>query len=118
MPARSFVVLILSLAFIAPAIAEEEQEFDATARQNPSPVLTELDASIADSEWVTMIIKVENGDAKMFVPILRPLVRRNGHLVAHPLSNHLVMVESYGNVRRIVEIVRILDRATPKQRRQ
>ncbi len=42
---------------------------------------------------------------------------QNGHLVAHPDSNALMIADSYANVRKLIEVIRIMDAATPRQRR-
>ena len=87
----------------------------ARVRQYPLPVIYEEDDNIADEEWVTMLIPVENADAKMFVPILRPMLPQQGHLVAHGDSNMLTMVDRYANVKRVLQLVRKMDVAATPQ---
>jgi general secretion pathway protein D len=89
----------------------------ATIRQYPLPVLYEKDESIDDEEWVTMVVEVQNAAATMFVPILRPMLPQPGHMVAHPDSNTLTIVDRYGNVERVLKLIRKLDYLTtqPKQ---
>ena len=88
----------------------------ATIRQYPLPVLYEKDESIGDEEWVTMVIEVQNATAAMFVPILRPMLPKPGLLVAHPDSNTLTIVDRYGNVERVLELIRKLDYLTTQQK--
>ena len=75
-------------------------------------------ACIDDDTWVAMVYQVENAEATMFVPILRPMVPKNGHLVAHPASNSLVIADSYANIHKLITIVKTLDAATPPQSKQ
>ena len=84
-------------------------------RQHPLPVIYEEDDSIADEEWVTMLIAVEKAPVKMFVPILRPMLPKQGHLVAHAESNMLTMVDRYANVKRVLQLIRRMDAATASQ---
>jgi len=88
----------------------------ATIRQYPLPVLYEKDESIDDEEWVTMVIEVQNAEATMFVPILRPMLPQPGHMVAHSDSNTLTIVDRYGNVERVLELIRKLDYLTTQQK--
>ena len=81
----------------------------ATVRQYPLPVIDADDASIADEEWVTRIVSLQNAPATMLVPIMRPLLPREGHLASNPASNSLVIVDRYANVQRLVGMIRELD---------
>ena len=114
---KHLTVVALALVWLVPPVVADEVEakFDPTARQKPMPVITELDSSISDDAWVIIVYQVENAQAKMLVPILRPLVPQNGHLVAHPASNSLIIADSYANIRKLIEIVEITDAATPIQ---
>jgi general secretion pathway protein D len=47
--------------------------------------------------------------AAQLVPILRPLVPVWGHLAALPDRNALILVDRSGNVRRLVDIIKILE---------
>ena len=81
---------------------------DANARQFAGPVLTS-DGSYASAEYVTRIFSVKNVPAAMLVPVLRPLVPQNGHLVALPCANKLILADTYANVKRMEKIVNALD---------
>lgn len=84
-------------------------------RQQPLPVLHEDDDTIDPEEWVTRVVTVENADPKMMVPILRPLLPRQGHLTANPASSTLLIADRYANVRRVVEIIRTMDARAAEQ---
>jgi general secretion pathway protein D len=84
----------------------------AAIRQYPLPVLYEDDATMADDEWVTRIMRPERADAVMMVSVLRPLLPQQGHLSAIPQSNTLTVVARYANAKRIAEMVQDMDEHT------
>ena len=117
---RQSLIVVVSVALLSGlAIAEERPlpDYDPTVRQKPTPVITKLDDSIPDDRWVTAVIQVDKARATRLVPILRPLLPQNGHLVADDGSNKLVIVDTYGNLQRVVKIVDILDVKAPSQPR-
>lgn len=84
-------------------------------RQFPLPVLYEADDSILDEEWVTWIIKTENATPQSIVPIIRPIMPAAGHFAANPEAQSMLLVDRYGNAKRIVALIEQLDEATPTQ---
>ncbi len=78
-------------------------------RQHSLPIVNEDTMDIADDEWVTRVIQLQNGSAAHFVPILRPILPQAGHLVANAQSNSLLIVDRYANVKRVSDLVRELD---------
>ncbi|HEY8539767.1 MAG TPA: secretin N-terminal domain-containing protein [Steroidobacteraceae bacterium] len=81
---------------------------DANARRLPMPVFDEDGKRIGEEELVTERIDVGSLNAGSLVPILRPMLPQNAHMVAHPETNSLIVVASHANVRRIEAIVREL----------
>ena len=81
----------------------------ATIRQQPLPTLSEPDDSIADDQWVTWIYRPQRAWPAMFVPIVRPILPQQGHLVAHPESRTVVLVDRYANALRVIELIRDMD---------
>lgn len=63
-------------------------------------------------EIVTHVIEVENVPAAQLVPILRPLIPQDGHLAAYPPSNSLIISDRQGNVDRLLNIIRRIDRTS------
>ncbi len=80
-----------------------------TIRQYPLPTLSEPDDSIADDQWVTWLYQTKRGRATMFVPIVRPILPQQGHLVAHPQSGTILIVDRYANALRVIELIREMD---------
>lgn len=85
---------------------------DANARQLAIPVLTG-DGSYANAEYVTRVISVKNVPAMMLVPLLRPLLPQQAHMVAMPCTNKLILVDTFANVKRLEKIVDTLDVGEP-----
>jgi general secretion pathway protein D len=84
-------------------------------RQLPLPVIEEEDDAMNDEEWVTWMVFVDKALASELVPILRPMMPPEGHLAANPPSNGIVIVDRYGNAKRIVALIREMDGATRRQ---
>lgn len=90
----------------------------ALIRQYALPIVSPDDTSVADDEWVTAVIEVENAVAAVFVPIVRPLLPQQGHLAAHPPSNTVIIVDRFGNLKRVAALIRELDAKSPPQAAQ
>src|SRR5262249_23660341 len=56
------------------------------------------------------VVPLEHADAAALVPVLQPLVSKDGVLTAHPATNRLVVVDAAGNVERLAALARELDR--------
>jgi general secretion pathway protein D len=61
------------------------------------------------SQYVTAMIKPENACALKLIPMLRPLVKKYGHMSASFNSNTIVVTDSYSNIKRIREIIHSID---------
>lgn len=83
---------------------------DANARQMPANDLPNSLNPNSD-EVVTQVVMVRNINAAQLVPVLRPLIPQNGHLVAYPASNMLIISDRANNISRIMRIVQRLDQA-------
>jgi general secretion pathway protein D len=85
---------------------------DAGIRQQPLSYVTGKEPH-PDAEYVTKTFTVKNVPAAQLVPILRPLLPQQGHLVAFPCTNMLMIVDTFGNVQRIEKLVQALDVGGP-----
>ena len=85
---------------------------EANVRQMPVPIVSGRDAR-PDAEYVTKTFTLKNVPAAQLVPILRPLIPMQGHLVAFPCTNMLMLVDTFGNVQRIEKLVQSLDAGGP-----
>jgi general secretion pathway protein D len=78
---------------------------DAIARQVPTPLIGDRAANVGDDEYVTRAMEAGTLEAGKLVPILRPLLPQQAHMVADGQTNTLIVVASYADVRRIESIV-------------
>jgi general secretion pathway protein D len=83
---------------------------DATARQFPQGFGTA--GSNGPDDLATQVIQVNNVGATQLVPILRPLIPQNGHMVAHAGSNMLIISDRAANLARMVSIIKRIDMAS------
>ncbi len=67
-------------------------------------------------ELVTRILPLRHADAAAAVPVVQPLVSKDGVLTAYPPTNRLVVVDAASNVERIAAVVRDLDVPPPGDR--
>jgi len=81
----------------------------ANAKQIAVPLASDKAPGRLD-ELVTRVIELKNVPAAQLVPILRPLVPQQGHLVAYPPSNSLVISDHASNIERLYEIIRRIDK--------
>lgn len=66
-------------------------------------------AATDKEDWVTEVLKVRHVSAPKLVAVLRPLVAREGHLVALQDSNRLIVTDTRANLNRIKNILRRVD---------
>jgi general secretion pathway protein D len=83
---------------------------DASARQYAMPLIGDRSANVGEDEYVTKAIDVTPLEATQLVPILRPLMPQQAHMVGYAVTNTLIVVDRYSNVKRIEAIVRDLQK--------
>ena len=66
-----------------------------------------------DSQYVTAVIPIANLPAAALVPSLRPLIPSNGHLSAVACGNALILIDTYANVRRLQDLIKLIDMGRP-----
>ncbi len=68
-------------------------------------------------QFITRLIELKNLDAKVVVDtILRPLMPKTSHVVAHAPTNTVVLTDSAANIRRLSKIIAALDRSWDGER--
>ncbi|GMQ83359.1 MAG: type II secretion system secretin GspD [Gammaproteobacteria bacterium] len=87
---------------------------DVSAKQDAIPSVDD-DAPGRGDEMVTRVVQVDNVAAAQLVPILRPLVPQQGHLAAYPATNVLIMSDRAENVKRLVNIIRRIDKVSDSE---
>lgn len=81
---------------------------DVNAKQSSTPVATDERPGKGD-EVVTRVIHVKNISATQLVPVLRPLSPQQGHMVAYPGTNALIISDRASNIERLAEIIERID---------
>jgi general secretion pathway protein D len=81
----------------------------ANARQEAIPTMSEDHPTEQGDEYVTQVLALQNVSAAQLVPILRPLVPQQGHLVAYPPGNILIITDEAANIRRMTDIINRID---------
>lgn len=81
---------------------------DVNAKQSSTPVATDRQPGRGD-EVVTRVIHVKNISATQLVPVLRPLSPQQGHMVAYPGTNALIISDRASNIERLAEIIERID---------
>ncbi len=69
----------------------------------------QLDARIPGDEVITQVIPLQFVNATEAVVLLRPFIPQQGTLAAHRETNLLVVTDSAANVRRILDILKLVD---------
>ncbi len=94
-----------TLVQILPASGEREHAtFSESVRTDSSDDIVEV-----------QVIPVKHVPAVQMVPILRPLVEKEGHLAAHANSNSLIVAASRRTINKIHDMLETLDQATESQ---
>jgi len=62
-----------------------------------------------DEDWVTEVITIRNVEASKLVAVLRPLIAKEGHLVALSESNKLIVSDTVSNIKRLKSILKRVD---------
>jgi type II secretory pathway component GspD/PulD (secretin) len=65
------------------------------------------------AEYVTRVFTVKSIPSSLLVPLLRPMLPQHAHLVALPCTNNLIFVDTYGNIQRLEQVIKSLDRGEP-----
>lgn len=60
-------------------------------------------------EIVTRVFQLQNVSAQMLVPLIRPLVPQQSHLVAYQPTNMIIISDRAANVERVVRIINKID---------
>ena len=65
--------------------------------------------ALENNSWVTQVLEVKHVSASKLVAVLRPIVAREGHLVAMQESNNLIVTDTITNISRIKKIIKRVD---------
>jgi general secretion pathway protein D len=62
-----------------------------------------------NDDWVTEVVDVKHVEATKLVAVLRPLIAKEGHLVALSDSNKLIVTDVVSNIKRLKHILKRVD---------
>lgn len=82
------------------------------ARGDQTEVLERDEDAGRGYEFVTRVLATEYVAAAKLVPVLRPLMTKEGHLAAYGDNNHIIISDSAGIVERVRKLIRQIDRDT------
>jgi general secretion pathway protein D len=83
---------------------------DNLAKSQNTPVSDKDDDSISGEIPITQVMQLKHISAPQLIPLLRPLIRQQGHLMAYKDNNSLVISDHANNVRRLRKIITRLDK--------
>jgi len=63
-------------------------------------------------EYVTRVLKLNQVSAQEILPLVKPMMAKEAHLVAYVPSNVLIVIDRADNVQRIVKLIRKIDTAS------
>jgi general secretion pathway protein D len=110
----TYPLLLTILAVHGFAVYEQEGVVvvtpDANERFFPSSVVKPDEIRTPDADVITTIVTVKNVKAVELVTIIRPLIAANAQVNAFADRNAVIIVDRAANVRRIVALIRELDR--------
>ncbi|WP_236839370.1 type II secretion system secretin GspD [Beggiatoa leptomitoformis] len=86
---------------------------DSLAKSENTPVVSGLD-DIQGDTLITKVISLKHVSAAQLIPLLRPLIPQQGHLVAYPSNNTIIVSDRADNVNRLLHIVERID-TSPQQ---
>ncbi len=81
----------------------------ARERAVPTIVGAMPDAARNDDEIITQIVAVRYASATDLTTLLRPMISARGSLAAHRETNVLIVTDTAANIRRLLDIVRLVD---------
>jgi len=66
-------------------------------------------------EYVTRVLKLDQVSAQDILPLVKPMMAKEEHLVAYAPSNVLIVIARSDNVQRIVKLINKIDTASNEQ---
>lgn len=83
----------------------------AAAKEKPIPTIigAEPDPNRSDDEVITQIIPLAHASAAEISAVIRPLVGKDGNLAVHRDGNLLLLTDTAGNIRRLLQIIKVMD---------
>ncbi len=87
---------------------------ESMAKTEDTPVLSPPGSFKGDS-IITQVVQLKHVSAPQLIPLLRPLIHQEGHLVAYPNNNTLIMSDRANTVNRVLEIIARIDHPNSRE---
>jgi len=78
------------------------------AKQSPSPVSSKK-LSHPSAKQITQVIQIQNISAVKLIPVLRPLMPKEGYIAAYASTNIIILSDSENNITRLRKIIKAMD---------
>jgi general secretion pathway protein D len=82
------------------------------ARESGAPLATK---SAAGDQYITQLVPLSFTDASTLVPVLQPMVSKDGLISAYDPSNTIVLIDTASNIERLLSIISELDIELPER---
>ena len=111
----TFLTILKTHGFIAIDQGTLVQILPATSEREHATFSESIRTDFSDDVIEVQVIPVKHVPAVQMVPILRPLVEKEGHLAAHANSNSLIVAASRRTINKIHDMLDTLDQAAESQ---
>jgi len=79
------------------------------AKQSPTPVNSKQ-SNTPGAKQVTQVIKIKNISAVKLIPVLRPLMPKEGYIAAYAATNLIILSDSEQNLARLMRVIHNMDK--------
>lgn len=84
------------------------------AKQSPTSVSTS-NPTKSSAKQITQVIKINNISAVKLIPVLRPLMPKEGYIAAYASTNLIILSDSEKNIARLRQIINSMDTSSNNQ---
>jgi len=81
------------------------------AKQSPSPVNPHKPSNLG-AQQVTQVIKIQHISAVKLIPVLRPLMPKEGYIAAYASTNLIILSDSKNNIARLRKLIQSMDKVS------
>lgn len=111
----SFLTILKTHGFIAVDDGSLVQILPASSERESATFSEGVRSEKSDDQVEVQVISVRHVPAVQMVPILRPLVEKEGHLAAHANSNSLIVAATRRTINKIHDMLDTLDQAAESE---
>ncbi len=101
--------LFLSILQVHGYVAVEGDQYIKILPARMIKTVSPLSAGVTDLV-ITTTIKINHVQASQLVPVLRPIISKNGHFAAYTPANSIVVTDTKSNIARLKRIISDLDK--------